>query len=105
MADKVEQRILITQATPGMVLSRPIALPNRTVLCGAGVSLSAPVIQRLTLRGIKRIYVRGQPLPTRSQEPLDVRLKALRWRFSRVRLLPLMSVIERAIEREMERRP
>ncbi len=100
-----EQRILITQAAPGMVLSRPVSLANGARLCGVGTQLSDDLIQRLTIRGIKRIFVRGQPVPSRSAQPFEQRLAALRQRFSRVRQRHLMAQLERAIEKQMTYRP
>ena len=44
MASDGEQRILVTQALPGMVLSKPVVMQNRVVLCSAGMELSASVI-------------------------------------------------------------
>jgi len=104
MAPEREQRILITQATPGMVLARPVTLPNGVVLCAAGTTLNDQLLQRLTLRGIKRLYVRGQPLPAPSKEPVVDRIRSLRRRFSRVEQVPVMAMIERAIEKEISRR-
>ncbi|MDA3959433.1 MAG: hypothetical protein PF961_01490 [Planctomycetota bacterium] len=104
MPDRDEQKILITQAAAGMQLSRPVVTLGKVVLCGAGTKLSEHLIQRLTLRGIKRIFVQGHPVPARSQEPLDARIRALRQRFSRVGHIPLMGRIERAIEERMVHR-
>ena len=98
-----EQRILITQAGSGMILSRPVVLPNGITLCGPGTELSDSLIQRLTLRGIKRIHVRGHPLPARSHTPMQQRLRELHRRFNRVHHIPLMAMLERAIENEMKR--
>ena len=46
---KDEQRILLTQALPGMVLSRPVVLPSKVVLCASGMELTDSVITRLML--------------------------------------------------------
>lgn len=99
-----EQKILITQAQAGMTLSRPVATPKRVVLCGRGTTLSDHLIQRLMLRGIKRIFVQGTPVPGRSQKPPQEQVRELRHRFSRVRDVPFMGRIERTIEKEMLRR-
>ncbi|MFW5698416.1 MAG: hypothetical protein ACOCYN_01045 [Planctomycetota bacterium] len=104
MATDSEQRILITQARPDMVLARPVSDPDGVRLCGAGTTLNAYLIRKLTLRGIKRIHVRGTPVPVRSAIPFAHRVEALHARFERVRYLPLMGMLERAIELEMGRR-
>jgi hypothetical protein len=93
-----EQRILVTQATPGMVLAKPVALPNRVVLCSAGMELTASTINHLMVRGIKRIYVRGQPLPARGEDEFEVMMRKLRLRFSRCRQVPRMASIENVVE-------
>ena len=93
-----EQRILVTQATPGMILAKPVIMPNRVALCSAGMELSASVINHLLVRGIKRIYVRGQPLPARGEDEFEVMMRKLRHRFSRSRQVPLMSSIELIVE-------
>lgn len=99
-----EQRILITQATPGMVLSQSVRSQGGVVLCGPGSALTEALIQRLTMRGVKRIFVQGRPLPSRSQAPLDQRIGDLRRRFSKVGHVPLMAIVERAIEAEVVKR-
>jgi len=99
-----EQRILLTQAAPGMVLSRPVAMPNRVNLCPAGTTLSDSLITKLMNRGIKRIHVRGRPLPAPSLLGFAERLRQLRERFSRCRGQPGMGVIESMIEKEVVRR-
>ena len=102
---ETEQKILITQAQPGMILARPVLTPKRVVLCGAGTRMSDHLIQQLTLRGIKRVHVQGTPVPGRSQKPLDEQIRDLRHRVSRVTDIPFMGRIERAIEAELVRRP
>lgn len=99
-----EQRILITQATPGMALSQPVMSKEGVALCGPGTVLTEPLLQRLVVRGIKRIHVQGHPVATRSQQPVETRIRELRQRFSRVADIPLMGLLERAIEQEMLRR-
>jgi hypothetical protein len=99
-----EQRILLTQAAPGMVLSRPVALPNKVVLCGRGLALDDPLIHRLMGLGIKRVHVRGRPLPAVHREGFAERLARLRRSFSRVRHVPHMALLEQAIEKRVVRR-
>ena len=99
-----EQRILLTQATVGMVLSRPVHLPNRVVLCPRGTALTPILIPKLMNLGIKRIWVSGQPLPALEQDGFSQRLGRLRHGFARVRHIPLMAAIEHAIEKQIVRR-
>jgi hypothetical protein len=99
-----EQRILITQAMPGMALARAVTLPNKITLCKPGQILSDELIFKLMNRGIKRIFVQGHPLPAHSQDNYEERIKQLRKRFSRVRTQAIMLSLERVVEREIVRR-
>jgi hypothetical protein len=101
-AERDEQRILLTQAEPGMVLSRPVLAKAGLVLCGEDTELSDKLIHLLTLRGIKRIFVRGQPLPAQASRPLEERLALLERRFSRVGHLRSMLQIKDAVARHLE---
>lgn len=104
MPPEEEQRILLTQAAPGMVLSRPVQLPNKMVLCPRGTDLNDPLITKLMGLGIKRVWVRGQPLPILGHEGFAQRLARLRLGFSRVRHVPLMAALEQAVEKQIVRR-
>ncbi len=104
MPPEEEQRILLSQAEAGMVLSRAIHLPNRTALCPRGVPLSDGLITKLMNLGIKRIWVRGQPMPVLELDGFAQRISRLRLGFSRVRHIPLMAAVEQAIERQIVRR-
>jgi hypothetical protein len=104
MPPEEEQRILLTQATPGMVLSRPVQLPNKMVLCPRGAELADGLITRLMGMGIKRVWVRGKPLPAFGQEGYSQRIARLRASFARVRHIPLMGALEQAIEKQIVRR-
>ena len=99
-----EQRILITQATAGMMLSRPVAMPNKIALCSRGTELSELLITRLMARGIKRIYVKGHPLPGPDKDAYLESIKKLHERFSRVRLSPFMVSLHQIVERVMVKR-
>ena len=99
-----EQRILITQAAPGMVLARPVVLPNKVSLCARGTVLSENLITKLMARGIKRVHVQGHPLPGPSQEAYLDSIKKLHERFSRVRHVPLMVSLQILVERVMVKR-
>lgn len=99
-----EQRILLTQAAPGMVLSRPVQLPNRTVLCPRETVLSDDLVHRLMARGIKRVYVRGTPLPGSHELGYRQRMDRMSRAFSRVRHIEAMATLEKAVEQVLVRR-
>lgn len=99
-----EQRILITQATAGMTLSRPVAMPNKIALCSRGTMLSEILITRLMARGIKRIFVKGHPLPGPDKDAYLESMKKLYERFSRVRHIPFMVSLQQTVERAMIKR-
>jgi hypothetical protein len=99
-----EQRILITQATVGMTLSRPVAMPNKIALCSRGTVLSEILITRLMARGIKRIYVKGHPLPGPDKDAYLESMKKLHERFSRVRHIPFMVSLQQTVERVLVKR-
>lgn len=99
-----EQRILLTQAAPGMVLARPVQLPNRTILCPRETVLNDELVLRLMARGIKRIYVRGTPLPGSHQLGFTQRMDRLSRSFSRVRSIEAMATLEKVVEHVLVRR-
>jgi hypothetical protein len=101
---KDEQRILLTQATPGMVLSQPVVLPNRVTLCARGMELTEATITRLMSRGIKRVHVVGRPLPSPNRDAFGESMGKLRERFSRVRHVPVMVSLEQIVEKALVRR-
>lgn len=86
-----------------MVLSKPVVMPNRVVLCSAGMELSASVINHLMARGIKRIHVKGCPLPDHGPDEFEVMIRKLHDRFARVRHIPLMVSIEQMVENALVR--
>ncbi len=99
-----EQRILLTQAATGMVLSRPVALPSKVMLCARGTQLNDATIARLMARGLKRIWVQGHPLPSPAHENYAEVIRRLQERFSRVQQVSTMIGIQRAVERVLVRR-
>jgi hypothetical protein len=101
MAPANEQRILITQASPGMVLAQPVILPNKVALCARGTILSDALITRLMVRGIKRIIIQGTALPGPSQAAYAETIHHLHQRFDRVRHYPTMASLEIIVERAM----
>lgn len=93
-----EQRILITQAQPGMELTRPVQLPNQVILLAAGTELTDAAITQCLHRDVRRIHVRGNPLPAPSHEGYAEVVRRLRSRFSRVRDHAGMRALEQAVE-------
>lgn len=100
-----EQRILLTQASPGMLLARQVQLPNQMVLCPRGTELTHDLIHRLMVRGIKRIYVKGTPLTIQRLISYTERRDRLKHAFSRARAYPHMALLEQVLERLLVRRP
>lgn len=100
----MDQRILVTQAATGMTLARPAMLPDRMVLVGEGAVLTDAMITQLLKRGIKRIVVRGQPLPRPSSASFDNRVAELQVCFSRAEHIPLMQALRDVIARSFARR-
>ncbi len=99
-----EQRILLTQAIPGMVLARPVRLPNKVTLCPSGATLDDALILRLMNRGIKRVMVLGTSVPQIARVGVEETMRAVRERFSRVRDQPLMGLLEKLVEDKLVRR-
>ncbi len=101
MAPTNEQRILITQAIPGMVLAQPVILPNKVTLCARGTVLSEVLITRLMIRGLKRIYVQGRDLPGPNRARFNESIEQLHERFSRTTQIPTMVSLRIIVERVM----
>ncbi len=99
----VDQRILVTQSAPGMVLARPVQLADRMILVGEGAVLTEVMITQMLKRGIKRIVVRGQPV-VRSSGDFDAHMLELQKRFSRVEHIPLMTALRDVVARQLARR-
>ena len=93
-----ESRILLSQAKAGFTLSRTVESPARARLCPAGTVLSDDLIRRLGTRGIKRIWVVGDPFPEAVSEPWTRTLELLRERFSRVQQEPYLMALQRSVE-------
>lgn len=100
----MEQRILVTQASPGMFLARPVQLPDRMILVGTGTEVTEQLIGQLISRGIKRIVVRGKPLSGPGVLSWDARVAQLDERFSRVRTNPFMAALRDVVVRVLARR-
>ena len=105
MAKAEQQRILITQATTGMVLAQSVYTQNRVPLCGPGTGLNDELIHKLTMRGIKRVVVQGQPLPDRNQRPFEEQARECHDRFARMEHSQVMAAIRDCIIDQMARLP
>ncbi len=100
-----EQRILISQARPGMVLSRPVISRDGVKLLDRDGVLSKHTIQQMALRCIKRIWIRGTEVEQAAEEENPHQLLAdLDRRFERVEHLPVMSMLKTTIHDELVRR-
>ena len=100
----VEQRILVTQALPGMVIARPVLLPDRMVLVGEGAELNDVMIGQLMTRGIKRIVVKGQPVGGPQTMDWEARMRQLDERFERNHRQPFMGALRDVVARVLARR-
>lgn len=100
----MEQRILVTQAAPGMFLARPVQLPDRMILVGEGAQVTEQLIGQLISRGIKRIVVRGKPIAGPGKQDWEARVALLDERFSRVRVNPFMGALRDVVARVLARR-
>lgn len=90
------QRILIAQATPGMVLAKEILNPEGMVLCGAGTPLSEALIERLANMEVVDITVEGHPVNLEGDKTLQEELHEIDLRFQRVEdIAPLMYLKKR----------
>lgn len=99
-----QQRILVTQAAPGMILARPVLLPDHMVLVGEGAELNDQMISQLMTRGIKRIIVKGNPIPGRGHIAWEDRLRQLHERFEHVSHLPFMTALRDIVARVMAKK-
>jgi hypothetical protein len=100
----VEQRILLAQAAPGMVLARDVTTAGQVKLVGKGTTLDALLIARLDGRQVRRIHVQGRPIPGPTPEQQQAQLDRLAERFARVQDQPLMVDLQRAVERILRKR-
>ncbi|MFW5830259.1 MAG: hypothetical protein ACOCXA_08355, partial [Planctomycetota bacterium] len=81
MNDMPRQRILITQAQPGMVLAERVTDNQHVALCGAGTRLTEELVHRLLMRGILQVTVLGRHLCGRHGDSQAYRLQQLDERF------------------------
>lgn len=100
------QKIPISLAAEGMVLARDVTRPDAPdglPICGRGMELSAPLIDRLVNMGIQSVMVEGRPVQIEGQESLEDALDALDNRFSLVEQYPLMMKVKDIFRAVIER--
>lgn len=74
--------------------------PSSMTICGKGVILTEPLIDRLQQKGVQSITVEGHPVHEEGEATLEQMLAALDVRFSRVADDPLMMKIK-AVYRDL----
>jgi hypothetical protein len=102
----VMQKIPISLAAEGMVLARDVTRPDAQdgpPICGRGMELSAPLIDRLVNMGVQSLMVEGRPVQMEGQESLDEALNALDARFILVENYPLMMKVKEMFRTVIER--
>ena len=89
------QRILLAQATEGMVLAKDVVTPEGRVLCGKGTELSAPLLDRLHRMDIAAVTVEGHPVG----EPVDPAeaAAAIERRFAKVTGDPVLDTLRQLL--------
>ena len=90
------QSIPISLAAADMVLAREVRRPDNPTgppVCGAGITLSDPLIERLRTMGIQTLTVEGHPVMIEGEQSLDEQILELERRFSKVAADPLMAAI------------
>jgi hypothetical protein len=88
------QKIPLTSAEPDMVLGRDIHRddnPGGPPICGRGVKLTAPLIERLKRMDVQSVIVEGGPPGFSGVQNLDEAFSALDKRFCKVEGDPLTS--------------
>ncbi|NPB09612.1 MAG: hypothetical protein GXO17_04590 [Thermodesulfobacteria bacterium] len=93
------QKIPLDMAQPGMKLAQDVTDDKGRVLCGAGVALEAPLIEKFKQLGVRFVTVEGHPVDFPWERPLKEELALLEERFSRVthdeRLMKLKEIIKK----------
>lgn len=100
------QNIPLTLAKPGMVVAREIKGsddPASMTICGKGVTLTEPLINRLQQMGIQAVTVEGHPVKSEGETTLEEMLAALDRRFARVEDDGLMMRIKALYRKQLAR--
>lgn len=56
------QRILLSQAAPGMIIAKAVVTDSGVTLIGAGKELTGELIAALEQKGIVKVVVEGRPV-------------------------------------------
>jgi hypothetical protein len=86
------QKIPLALAESGMVLARDISRndnANGPPICGKGVTLTLPLIERLKTLGVQTVSVEGHPVRMSGEVSPEDMLQALDKRFKKVEDDPL----------------
>lgn len=100
------QNIPIALATPGMVLAREVANPQRPagpVLFGRGAAVSDVALERMRKMGVVTITVEGRPLQVDGEDSLEQQLDKLARRFRGVEGDAFMMDIKRIMGTQIRR--
>jgi len=100
------QNIPISLAKAGMVLAKEIknsADASAMTICGKGIKLTEPLIDRLQRMGIQSLVVEGHPVHVEGEASLEEMLTALDRRFSSVEDDPLMMKIKDIYRKQIQR--
>ena len=99
------QRIKLSQAEPGMILSRPVETSNGQILCAKGTELNEALIVRLERLEISSITVEGNPVDDGSpRKTLEEEMAEIDQRFSNVTNNKLMMVLKNVVTNHITKR-
>ena len=91
------QKILLAQATAGMILARDVVTAEGRVLCGKGTELSDSLLSRLGRMEITALTVKGHPVVESGEKSLEEEIVAIKHRFSKVTNIPPLKYIEQRL--------
>lgn len=91
------QKIPIKYAQAGMKLAKDALSADNKVLCGAGVTLTDEIIERLKKMNVSVIVVEGHPVKFENEKSVREKLVELEMRFSRVKHHPVLRAIMKII--------
>ena len=97
------QRIKLSQAEYGMILSRPAEASNGQILCAKGTELSEALIVRLERLEISNVTVEGNLVDDGSpRKTLEEEIAELDQRFSNVIINKLMMVLKNVVTKHIK---
>lgn len=91
------QKIPLKLAEPGMKLAKDAVTSDNKILCGAGITLTQEIIERLIRMNIGGIVVEGHPVHLEGEKTLKEKLTDLEMRFSRVKNNPVLRAVMKII--------